>query len=86
MLKTSTTDALETTSKTSVQEPAEVTCDLIGNKITDKITQISQNSPQNSSDTVKNETPNIGFDWKIKGKICILKKHNKLFDKMGLIW
>ena len=38
-----TTDALKTASKTEIQKTAEVTGDLIGNKIADKITGISKN-------------------------------------------
>ena len=36
--KKSTTDAIKTASKRAIQKPAEVTGDLIGNKIADKIT------------------------------------------------
>ena len=36
--KQSTTDAFKTASKTAIQKAAEATCDLIGNKITDSIT------------------------------------------------
>ena len=50
--KQSTTDALKTTSKRAIQKTAEVTGDLIGNKIAEKITKVSRTSPQNSSDTV----------------------------------
>ena len=38
----STTDALKTASKRPVQKTAESTCDLISNKIADKITSISK--------------------------------------------
>ena len=37
------------------QKTAEATGDLIGNKITDKITKVSKNSHQNTSETVTNE-------------------------------
>ena len=40
--KKSTTDALKTASKRAVQETAEATGDLIGNKIDDKITSVSK--------------------------------------------
>ena len=42
--KTSTTDAIETTSKRTIQKTAEATGDLIGNKIADKITSVSKKS------------------------------------------
>ena len=40
--KKSTTDAVKTTSKRAIQKTAEVTGDLIGNKITDKIMSVSK--------------------------------------------
>ena len=40
--KKSTTDAIKTDSKKSVQKTAEATGDLIGNKIADKITSVSK--------------------------------------------
>ena len=41
--KKSTTDGLKTASKRAIQETAEATGDVIGNKIADKITKTSQN-------------------------------------------
>ena len=38
--KKSTTDVIKTASKRAIQETAEATGDLIGNKIADKITSI----------------------------------------------
>ena len=40
--KKSTTDAIKTASKKSIQKTAEATDDLIGNKIADKITSVSK--------------------------------------------
>ena len=60
------TDALKTASKRPIQKTAEATGDLISNKIANKITQklkFSRTSPQNTSETVKNEAQNIGLDW-----------------------
>ena len=37
------------------KNPAEATADFMGNKIANEITKISKNSPQNNSETVKNE-------------------------------
>ena len=48
MLKTSSTDAIETASKRAIQNTAEATGDLIGNKIADKITNTSKKSPTRS--------------------------------------
>ena len=42
--KKSTTDAIKTSSKRSIQKTAEATGDLIGNKIADKITSVSKKS------------------------------------------
>ena len=39
--KKSTTDAIKTASKIAIQKTAEATGDLIGNKIADKITSVS---------------------------------------------
>ena len=39
--KKSTTDAIKTASKRAIQKAAEATGDLIGNKIADKITSVS---------------------------------------------
>ena len=40
----STTDAIKTASKRTIQKTAEATGDLIGNKIADKITSVSKKS------------------------------------------
>ena len=50
--KKSFTSALETAFKRTIKKAAEVTGDLIGNKVAVKITKNSRISPQNSSDTV----------------------------------
>ena len=42
--KNSTTDAIKTASKRVIQKTAEATGDLIGNKIADKITNVSKKS------------------------------------------
>ena len=49
-------DALKTTSKRVSQKTAEeATGDLIGNKVSDKVTKISKSSQQSNSETVKND-------------------------------
>ena len=48
--KKSTTDAKKTTPKRTIQKRAEATGDLIGNKIADKITSISEKSPKELQD------------------------------------
>ena len=42
--KKSTTDVIKTISKRAIQKTAEATGDLIGNKIADKITNVSRKS------------------------------------------
>ena len=61
--KISTTDAIKTTSKRAIQKTAEATGDLIGNKISDKITSISKSLKElhskeiNSTEEANNEIP-----------------------------
>ena len=47
--KTSTTDAIKTASKKVIQKTAEATGDLIGNKIADKTTSVSNNNNNNNN-------------------------------------
>ena len=47
--KKSTTDAIRTASKGGIQKTAEATGDLIGNKITDKITSLSKKPSNNDN-------------------------------------
>ena len=54
--KQSDRDTLETPSKRVIQKRAEATGDLIGNKITDKITSVPRTLSQNNSEVVRNET------------------------------
>ena len=53
---------IKATSKRAVQKTAEATGDLIGNKIADKITNVSRGLPQNSSEAIESETENKGFE------------------------
>ena len=47
--------AKQTTSKRGIQNTAEATGDLIGNKIADKIRRVSKCSLQNNTETNKEE-------------------------------
>ena len=58
-------EAHKTASKRAIQKTTEATGKLTGNKIVDKTTEVSRTSPQNSLETVTNETENIGLDRKI---------------------
>ena len=57
----STKDALKTIWKREIQKTAEATGDLIGNKISDKITTISK-SPQNGSKELHLKTDNYEIE------------------------
>ena len=81
-----TTNARKTVSKTAFQKMAEETGDLIGNKIADKITKVSRVSPQKSSEIVKNEAGNIGFDREIpKERYISPEKRQKIIDDLRLM-
>ena len=53
--KQSATDAIKTASKWAIQKIEEATGDLIGNKIADKITRVSEISPKSDSEMNKEE-------------------------------
>ena len=60
VLKKSATAAIKTASKREIQKTAEVTGDLISNKIADKITSTSRKSPKklHDKDLPSNEANN----------------------------
>ena len=65
---------------------AEVAGDLIGNKIDNKITQVSRNSPLNNSERIESETDNIGLDIEMpKERYIYFEKRQKVIDDLGLI-
>ena len=66
------TEVLKIALKIVIRKTAEATSDLIGSKIADKIIKVSITSPQNTSETVTNETENIGLDRKIEKKEQII--------------
>ena len=79
--KQSAADALKTSSIIVIQETAEATGDLIGNKINNKITKISQIEKQNNSDTATNE-----HYKEIPRQRCISpKERQKINDDLRLI-
>ena len=53
--KASTIDSLKRFFKRVIQKTAKSTCDLIGNKIANKITKVSKSLQQNNSETGTNE-------------------------------
>ena len=56
--KKSTTDAIKTVAKREIQETAEATGDMIGNKIAGKITSVSK-EPNNNNNNNNNEDVDI---------------------------
>ena len=71
--KQSATDALKTTSQRVIQNTVEATGDLIGNKISEKVTRVSKISQKNNSETFIND-----YDKKNLKKDIYLKKDRKL--------
>ena len=53
--KQSATDAFENSPKKVIQITAKATGNLTGNKIPDKISRVSKNSPKNTSETNEEE-------------------------------
>ena len=65
-----------------MKKTAEVTCDLIANKIASRITNVSKNSQQNNSETVKNQ-----HDEEIPKDIYVSPaKRQKMIDDLRLIY
>ena len=59
---------------------------MIGNKIVDKITNVSINLPQNSLETFTNKTENIGINREITNERYIkTKKRQKIIGDLRLI-
>ena len=55
-------------------------------KISDKITKVTKMSPQNSSETVENETKNTGFDKEIpKERYIALEERQKIIHDLRLL-
>ena len=62
--KTSTRDAIKTTSKREIQKTAEATGDLISNKIADKITNVSKKKSAKEIQNDKTEDVEIAIPEK----------------------
>ena len=75
--KKSTTDAIKTASKRAIQKTAEATDDLIGNKIADKITNVSKKKPAKEllNDETKEEDTEVATHRK---RTYLQKKDKKL--------
>ena len=80
--KKSTTDAIKTTSKRAIQKTAEATVDLIGNKISDKITNVSKKSTK--------ELPNDGTEVDVerattKKRYISPEERQQIIDELRLV-
>ena len=60
----------------AIQETAEVTGELIGNKIADKITRVSKTSPENNSVTNEEEV--------FRGRYISPEERQKIIDDLRL--
>ena len=76
--KKSATDAIKTASKRAIQKTPETTGDLIGNKITDAITNASKisHNEEIQSNEVNNEIPNERY--------ISPKERQKIIDELRL--
>ena len=88
--KKSTTDARKTASKRAIQKIAEATDDLIGNKIADKITNISKKSSMEllsmklHSKKLQNNEANDEIE-RSKERCISPEKRQQLIDKLRLV-
>ena len=78
-VRKSTTDAVKTASKRAIQKIAEATDDLIGNKIADKITSVSEKpkKPQNNEANDESEAP--------KERYISPEKRQQIIDELTLV-
>ena len=76
----STTDAIKTASKRVIQKTAEVTGDLIGNNIADKITGASKNTQNN-----KSEADTSSLKDKPKKRYISPQERQQIFDELRLV-
>ena len=80
--KKSTTDVIKTISKRATQKTAEATGDLIGNKIADKITSVSEKKPS------KELTNNNGEDAEIdapKKRYISPEERKQIIEELRLV-
>ena len=81
--KKSTTDALKTASKRAIQETAEATGDLIGNKIADRTTSVAKKSNDNNNN---NNNNNEDVELTTHEKIYISPEERKqIIDELRLV-
>ena len=81
--KKSTTDAIKTASKSAIQKTAEVTIDLIGHKITDKITSVSKKANNNNNNN-NNNNEDVEIDI-LKKRYISPEERQQINNKLGLV-
>ena len=82
--KKSTTDAIKTASKRSIQKTAEATDDLIGNKIADKITSISKKPVKELPNNDEREEENVEITAHKKRHVS-LEQRQQIIDELRLV-
>ena len=78
--KKSSTDAIKTASKRAIQKTAKATGDLVGKKITDKITSVSKKSTK--------KLPNIDEDEELttpQKRYILPKEWQQITDELRLV-
>ena len=83
-VKKSATDAIKTTSKRAIQKTAEATGDLIGNKIADKVTSVSQKKSNNNN----NDDDDHDDDVKLtthKKRYILPEERQQIIDELRLV-
>ena len=80
--KKSTTDALKTASKRAIQETAEATGDLIGNKIADRTTSVAKKSNDNNNNNNNNEDVELTTHEKI---YISPEERKQIIDELRLV-
>ena len=78
----STTDAIKTALKRVIQKTAEATCDLIGNKIADKITGLPKN--KSTKELPNYETEEDGEITTYKKRYVSPEERQQIIDKLRL--
>ena len=79
--KKSTTDAIKTASKRTIQKTAEATVDLIGNKIADKITSVSKKKYNNNNNN-NNEDVELTTH---KKRYIIPEERKQIIEELRLV-
>ena len=75
--KQSASDTFKTASKREIQETADTTGDLTGNEITDRVTKVSKNWPNNNSEANEEEI--------LRKRYISPAKRQKIIDGLRLI-